>query len=89
MILYCFRKRFRPVAKRSIQTTSIEANIWAHPTRIASLASNVVTKAASRVTSQLKKINLSPSRTPRNSGGGKINPAMEAMEDGRLNSITF
>ena len=69
------------MAKCSIQTTSIEANIWTHPTRIASMASSVVTRAASKVTSQLKKINLSPSRTPRSSAEGQVNPALEAVED--------
>ena len=45
------------------------------------MASSVVTRAASKVTSQLKKINLSPSRTPRSSAEGQVNPALQAVED--------
>lgn len=65
-MLYC-SKRFRRVPKISIQSTSIEANIWHQPQRIASLATSAVNKAASnvrkQVSNQLKKINLSPART--------------------------
>lgn len=45
------------------------------------MASSVVTRAASKVTSQLKKINLSPSRTPRSSAEGQVNPALQTVED--------